>query len=118
MIVEEMLRVIWKTHPTLRNVEFVDYLFYLFDVLEMRVNLFGVLRHLQALMQTLLRFMWPLGSVLKTVLDTFWGVMKALGASWGALGSSQQRLGSVKNGFWELLRTTILQFCAKVLPSW
>ena len=63
------------------------------------MNLFGVLRHLQALMQTLLGFVWPFGSVLKTVLDTFWGVIKALGLLGELLEAFSNVLGVSKTGF-------------------
>ena len=48
------------------------------------MNLFGVPRHLEALIQAGLSFMWPLGSVLKTVWDIFWGVMKPMGSFLGS----------------------------------
>ena len=48
------------------------------------MNLFGVPRRLEALIQASLSFMWPLGSILKTVWDIFWGVMKPLGSFLGS----------------------------------
>ena len=67
--------------------------------METHMNLFGVPRHLEALIQAGLSFMWPLGSVLKTVWPSFEASWSLWGASWRALGRSQQRLGSPKMAF-------------------
>lgn len=63
--------------------------------LEACVNLFGGLWHLEVVLLTFWSFMWPLGSVLQSVLYMFGSVMRPLVSS----------LGSV-------------QFCAKAVKPW